>query len=164
MNLNRGMLIGNLTRDPEVRKTPSGQSVANFSIATNRVWTGNDGTKQTAVDYHNLVAWGKLADICAQYLHKGKKIYAEGRLQTRDWEGQDGVKRTRTEIVLENMIMLDGQRGAADNNSTRFTGEAGGYKKPQAPESAIEPEVLPIIEQAEQSNNDQEIKVEDIPF
>lgn len=159
MNLNRAMLIGNLTRDPETRKTPTGQSVANFSIATNRIWTGNDGTKQTAVDYHNLVAWGKLADICAQYLYKGKKIYAEGRLQTRDWEGQDGVKRTRTEIVLENMIMLDGPRGAANNGSAN-----GGYQKSQAPESAIEPEVLPVIEQSEPSNNDQEIKVEDIPF
>jgi len=164
MNLNRAMLIGNLTRDPEVRKTPNGQSVANFSIATNRVWTGNDGVKQTAVDYHNLVAWGKLADICGQYLFKGKKIYAEGRLQTRDWDGQDGVKRTRTEVVLENMIMLDGQRGATDSSS-RFTGEADGYKKPQPSESAIEPEVLPIIEQAEQTSaEDEEIKVEDIPF
>jgi len=151
MNLNRAMLIGNLTRDPEVRKTPSGQSVANFSIATNRIWTGNDGQKQTAVDYHNIVAWGKLADICAQYLRKGKKIYAEGRLQTRDWEGQDGVKRSRTEIVLENMIMLDGAKG-----------DGGSYQRPQPANN--EPTLEPINDQPQARNNDDEIKVEDIPF
>ncbi|MFA5133465.1 MAG: single-stranded DNA-binding protein [Patescibacteria group bacterium] len=155
MNLNRAMLIGNLTRDPEVRKTPSGQSVANFSIATNRVWNGNDGQKQTAVDYHNIVAWGKLADICSQYLRKGKKVYVEGRLQTRDWEGQDGVKRSRTEIVLENMIMLDSARG---ESSSRF-GETSGYQRPQP---SNEPSVEPI--NGPQNNSDDEIKVEDIPF
>lgn len=157
MNLNRAMLIGNLTRDPEARKTPNGQSVANFSVATNRVWTGNDGQKQTAVDYHNLVAWGKLADICSQYLKKGKKVYVEGRLQTRDWEGQDGVKRSRTEIILENMIMLDSARG-----------EAGGYQRPQPATAPQGPAAEPVIEYGEptgaQLSKDEEIKVEDIPF
>ena len=92
MNLNKAMIIGNLTRDPEVKTTPSGQNVATFSVATNRVWTNAQGQKQEAVEYHNIVAWGKLAEICGQYLNKGKKVYVEGRIQTRDWQGQDGVK------------------------------------------------------------------------
>src|SRR5210317_85441 len=107
MDLNKAMIIGRLTRDPELRTTPSGSSVASFSLATNLVWTDQQGQKQERVEYHNIVAWRKLADICGQYLRKGSKIYIEGRLQTRDWEGQDGVKRYRTEIIADNMIMLD---------------------------------------------------------
>jgi len=107
MNLNKAMIIGNLTRDPEIRNTPAGNAVASFSVATNLVWRDAAGNKQQRVDYHNVVAWRKLADICGQYLHKGSRIYIEGRLQTRDWLGQDGVKRYRTEIIADNMIMLD---------------------------------------------------------
>ena len=107
MNLNRAQVIGNLTRDPETRTTPNGQTVTNFSVATSFVWKDAAGVKQEKPEYHNIVAWGKLAEICQQYLGKGRKVYVEGRLQTRDWEGQDGVKRYRTEIVAENMIMLD---------------------------------------------------------
>lgn len=107
MNLNRATILGNLTRDPESRKTPSGHSVCNFGIATSSQWKDDAGTKKERVEYHSIVAWGKLADICAQYLHKGSKIYAEGRLQTREWEAQDGSKKQRTEIVLEQMLMLD---------------------------------------------------------
>jgi single-strand DNA-binding protein len=107
MSLNRVQLIGNLTRDPEVKQIPGGQMVASFSIATNQVWTDASGQKQQKVEYHNLVAWRKLAEICASYLKKGSKVFVEGRLQTRSWEGEDGVKRYRTEIVVDNMIMLD---------------------------------------------------------
>lgn len=147
MNLNRAMLIGNLTRDPEVKTTPSGQNVASFSVATNRVWTNAQGQKQEAVEYHNIVAWGKLAEICGQYLNKGKKIYIEGRLQTRDWQGQDGVKRYKTEIVAENMIMLDrsGAPGASPSHN------------PPSVESVHEEEQ--VVEPQEE-----EIKVENIPF
>lgn len=145
MNLNRAMIIGNLTRDPEVKTTPSGQNVASFSVATNRVWTNQQGQKQEAVEYHNMVAWGKLAEICGQYLNKGKKVYVEGRLQTRDWQGQDGVKRYKTEIVVENMIMLD--RGGAP----------AGTSAP-APVSQTAPSGEPEEPQEE------EIKVENIPF
>lgn len=147
MNLNRAMIIGNLTRDPEVKTTPSGQNVASFSVATNRVWTNAQGQKQEAVEYHNIVAWGKLAEICGQYLNKGKKIYIEGRLQTRDWQGQDGVKRYKTEIVAENMIMLD--RGGAPSASPSPASSAG--NTPPAEEPAAEPQ-------------EEEIKVENIPF
>src|SRR3989338_6290010 len=113
MNLNKAMIIGNLTRDPESKTTPSGQAVTTFGVATNLIWTDQSGAKQKKAEFHNIVAWRKLAEICAQYLHKGSKVYIEGRLQTRDWEGQDGVKRYRTEIVAENMIMLD-SKGSSD--------------------------------------------------
>jgi len=153
-SLNRATLIGNLTRDPETRQTPGGQAVCSFSIATNRAWTGNDGVKQDATEFHNIVAWGKLADICGQYLSKGKKIYVEGRLQTRDWEGQDGVKRYRTEIVAENMIMLDNKGGApAGGSAFSASPSAGGFTPPQ-PKMQDDPSV----------NVDQEIRMEEIPF
>lgn len=141
MNLNKAMIIGNLTRDPELRTTPSGQNVSSFSVATNLVWTDQSGQQQKKVEFHNIVAWRKLADICKQYLHKGSKVYIEGRLQTTTWEGQDGNKRSRTEILVENMIMLDskGNTNSPANNET------------------------PIIEIPEEPN-EEEIKVEDIPF
>lgn len=111
MSLNRVQLIGNLTRDPEIRQIPGGQTVATLSIATNFSWTDQSGQKQDKAEFHNVVAWRKLAEICGQYLRKGSKIFVEGRLQTRDWEGEDGVKRYRTEIVADNMIMLDRKGG-----------------------------------------------------
>ncbi|HLD30673.1 MAG TPA: single-stranded DNA-binding protein [Patescibacteria group bacterium] len=154
MNLNKAMIIGNLTRDPEVRTTPSGQSVASFSIATSRVWKNAEGQKQEAVEYHNIVAWGKLAEICGQYLNKGKKVYVEGRLQTRDWQGQDGVKRYRTEIITENMIMLDRAGGTASNAS-------GGTSYSQ-PLRQTSPSSQPVEESLPEE--EEEIKVENIPF
>jgi len=111
LNLNRAMILGNLTRDPEVRSTPAGQSVATFAVATNRRWTTKEGQTQESAEYHDVVAWGKLAEICQQFLKKGQRVYVEGRLQTRSWEGQDGAKRNRTEIIAENVISLD--RGPA---------------------------------------------------
>lgn len=107
MSLNMVQLIGNLTRDPELKQIPGGQVVASFAIATNMVWSDQNGQKQEKVEYHNIVAWRRLAEICGQYLKKGSKIYLQGRLQTRSWEGEDGVKRYRTEIVADNLIMLD---------------------------------------------------------
>jgi single-strand DNA-binding protein len=152
MNLNKAMLIGNLTRDPEVRNTPTGQTVASFSIATNQVWTDQSGQKKERVDYHNIVVWRRLAEICAQYLHKGSKIYIEGRMQTRDWTGQDGIKRYRTEIVGENMIMLD--RG----------GQQGGRSAAGLNEQPPMPSEEPVIEVTDSSTDEEEIKVENIPF
>ncbi len=104
------MLIGRLTKNPELRSTPSGQSVTSFSIATNRVFTDGQGQKQDRAEFHNIVAWGKLAEICSQYLSKGRRAYVEGRLQTRDWVGQDGMRRYSTEVIAENMIILDSDR------------------------------------------------------
>lgn len=107
-SLNKVMLIGNLTRDVEVRYTPSGTAVATFGLATNRSWSaGEGGERQEEVQFHRIVAWSKLAEICGQLLFKGRKIFIEGRLQTRKFTGQDGQQREITEIVAENMMILD---------------------------------------------------------
>jgi single-strand DNA-binding protein len=152
-SLNKATIIGNLTRDPELKQIPSGQSVCSFGVATNRVWNDKQGQKQEAVEFHNVVAWSRLAEICAQYLTKGKKVYIDGRLQTRDWEGQDGVRRYRTEIVAENMIMLSGG------------GQQGGGGFTPAPNQAPAPPAQPAMPASEPAvNPDEEIKVEDIPF
>lgn len=116
-SLNRAQIIGNVTRDPEVRQTPSGQSVASFSVATNSSWTDKTGQKQEKAEFHNVVAWGKLAEICQQYVKKGRKIFIEGRMQTRDWDGEDGKKRYRFEIVADNMILLD-RTGTPEGGAT----------------------------------------------
>ena len=150
-SLNKAMLIGNLTRDPEMRKTTSGQSVCSFSIATNRVYTDAQGQKKDQPEYHNIVAWGRLAEICAQYLVKGKKVYIDGRIQTRDWEAQDGQKKYRTEIVAENMIMLD--RG----------GSPMGGNQPGAMDSSAPITNVPVADEPSAAPDD-EIKLEDIPF
>src|SRR6056297_1493434 len=134
MNLNKAMVIGNLTRDPEVRSTSSGATVTNFAVATNLVWTDQQGQRQEKAEFHNVVAWRKLGEICGQYLKKGSKVYIEGRLQTNEWTGNDGVKRYKTEIVAENMIMLDrggnaggGNTGAPANN---YSQEQPSYEEP----------------------------------
>lgn len=156
MNLNKAMIIGNLTKDPEVRQTGSGMQVASFSIATNMVWKDASGQKQEKVEFHNIVAWKNLADICARYLKKGSKVYVEGRLQTRDWQGKDGLKRYTTEIVAENMIMLDG-RGQG--------GTPTGPSNYQAPASNRDSNDI-VYDNLPSSNNnsDEEISVENIPF
>jgi single-strand DNA-binding protein len=106
-SLNRVMLIGNVGRDPEMRYLQSGEPVTTFSLATNRRWTGTDGQPRDETEWHNVVAWRKLAEQCNEYLTKGRKVYIEGRLQTRSWDGPDGQKRYRTEIVANTMLMLD---------------------------------------------------------
>ncbi len=157
MNLNKAMIIGNLTRDPEIRNTPTGQAVASFGVATNFIWTDASGQKQEKVEYHNIVAWRRLAEICGQYLKKGSKVYIEGRLQTRNWTGQDGIKRYKTEIIAENMIMLGG--GGAYS--------ASGQPSVSDEQPAMETE--PVIEvenpvSGEGNSDEEEIKVENIPF
>jgi len=158
MNLNKAMIIGNLTRDPEVRNTPSGQTVASFSVATNFVWNDQQGQKQERVEFHNVVAWRRLAEICGQYLHKGSKVYVEGRLQTRDWAGQDGVKRYRTEIVIENMIMLDTKGGGTTPSPSAPAPMAD--EQPGFNEQTVE------TDQPTDGNtpDEEDIKVENIPF
>ena len=152
MNLNRAMIIGNLTRDPETRTTPTGQTVCNFSVATSSQWTNAQGQRQERTEYHPIVAWGKLAEICTQYLGKGRKIYIEGRLQTREWEAQDGSKKQRTEIVAENMIMLDRAGAAAPVGSAPVL-PGSETPAPSLPEPALD-----------KGMGEQEIRLEDIPF
>ncbi|MBU0572310.1 single-stranded DNA-binding protein [Patescibacteria group bacterium] len=113
-SLNKVSLIGNLTRDPELRFTPQGTAVCTFGLATNRQWTTESGEKKEDVEFHKIVAWTKLAELCAQLLTKGRKAYVEGRLQTRSWDAQDGAKRTTTEIVISSMIILDSKRGSSE--------------------------------------------------
>jgi single-strand DNA-binding protein len=106
-SVNKVILIGNLTRDPELRQTPSGQAVCTFSIATNREWISRDGEKHSLTEYHDLVAWAKLAEICSNHLKKSKLIYVEGYLKTRSWETPEKVKKFKTEIVIQDLIILD---------------------------------------------------------
>lgn len=112
-SLNKVELIGNLTRDPELRYTPAGTAVCTFGLATNRQWTTDAGEKKEEAEFHRIVAWNKLAELCAQLLTKGRKAYVEGRLQTRRWTGSDGQERITTEIVIGDMIILD-SRGAVE--------------------------------------------------
>jgi single-strand DNA-binding protein len=129
-SLNKAELIGNLTRDPELRYTPSGTPVCTFSLATNRQWVTESGEKKEDVEFHRLVAWQKLAEICGKFLTKGRKVWVQGRLQTRSWTGQDGAARQVTEIVVEDMIILDSARNLPESE-----------KKDQAepvPEKAVE--------------------------
>src|SRR3989344_611131 len=109
-SLNKVTLIGNLTRDPELRYTPQGTAVCTFGLATNRSWVTDSGEKKEEADFHRLVAWNKLAELCSQLLTKGRKIYIEGRLSNRSWTGQDGVQKSITEIVINDMIILDSRR------------------------------------------------------
>jgi single-strand DNA-binding protein len=150
MDLNKVMLIGRLTRDPELRSTPSGKSVASFSIATSRQWTDAQGQKQKQSEFHNCVVWGKLAEVAQQYLRKGSQLYLEGRLQTRDWTGQDGVKRYRTEVVADNFIMLGSKpagAGSFGGGSSAAMNSEPSYQD-AGPQEVVE----------------EQIKVEDIPF
>jgi single-strand DNA-binding protein len=111
-SLNKVMLIGNLGKDPELRYTPSGVAVATFTVATNESWKDQDGNMQERTEWHNIVAWRKLAEVCGEWLKKGKKVYVEGRIQTRSYDDKNtGAKKYMTEIVLDSMIMLDGRGG-----------------------------------------------------
>ncbi|MFH1537088.1 MAG: single-stranded DNA-binding protein [Patescibacteria group bacterium] len=139
MDLNKAMIIGRMTQDPELRTIPSGHSVVSFGLATNRKWKGSDGQMQEKADFHNIVAWRGLAETIAKYTSKGSRLYIEGRLETRTWEDQNGVKKYRTEIIADSMIMLDSKKDAS----------------PSSQESAPQPKV---------NNSDEEISVEDIPF
>jgi single-strand DNA-binding protein len=122
--VNKVILVGNLGRDPEIRYTKAGQAVASFSLATSEKWTDKDsGEKHEKTEWHRIVAWGKLGEICGEYLSKGKQVYIEGRLQTRKWEDNDGNEKHTTEIVANNMTML-GQRGLADGSGHQSSGSS----------------------------------------
>ncbi|MBI4743684.1 MAG: single-stranded DNA-binding protein [Actinobacteria bacterium] len=113
-SLNRVVLVGNLTRDPDVRSTPNGTSVTNFGLAVNRRWTNKQGERVDGVDYFNIVTWGKLAELCGEYIKKGSPVALEGRLQSRSWETEDGQKRSVVEIVAENVQFL-GRAGSSQS-------------------------------------------------
>lgn len=174
MNFNKAIIIGRLTRDPEARTIPeSGNAVSSFGVATNRVWTDAQGQKQEQVEFHNVVAYGRLAEICNQYLTKGTLVCVEGRLQTRSWIGQqDGVKRFRTEIIASNMQMGPRVQGTdytapALQPSARASREDASDQTIQA-----EPSAEPVIDLTEESKGqplkefegEEEVDLKNVPF
>lgn len=152
MYLNKIFLIGNLTRDPELKSLPSGTKVTTFGMATNRVWKDANGTRQEGAEYHNLVVFGRSAEVIKQYMRKGSSIFVEGRIQTRSWDGQDGVKKYRTEIVVEAFQFGPKPAGAAGATPAREPGTTESATKEK-------PTDLDTIEYP-----DEEINLEDIPF
>jgi len=150
LDFNQAIVLGNVTKDPELRNTPNGQPVISFSVATNRQWKGNDGQIQKATEFHNIVAWGKLAEICNQILYKGRKIMVVGRLQTRSWEGQDGNKRYTTEIVASDVVATGSPRSQGEQE----------LQTAQRSEPTINTN-KPITEP---KKSDDEINLDDIPF
>ncbi len=172
MNLNKVFILGNLTRDPELRQTAGAQSVCSFSVATNRRYTDKSGQKQEQVEFHNLVAWGRTAEVIAQYLRKGSMVLVEGRLQTRSWQDQQGVKHWKTEVIVDAMQMGPrtggtgqnagsggGNDGGRDWNKNR---DEGSQSSPPAQEQkSPQEEQTPIIDIADDG---EEIDVKDIPF
>ncbi|MBN1494481.1 single-stranded DNA-binding protein [Candidatus Peregrinibacteria bacterium] len=161
MSLNRAQLIGNLTRDPEMKQIPGGQVVTTFSIATNFTWTDQQGQKQEKPEFHNIVAWRKLAEICGQYLKKGGKVFIEGRIQTRNWEAEDGSKKYRTEIIADNMIMLDGKKG--EMLTQGMQAEHAGLNKESVP-TAMPPADIEAPVTSSKGAQEGEISVDDLPF
>ena len=154
INLNRATIIGNATRDPELRTTPNGRSVTGFAVATNRRWRDQSGETKEEVQYHEIVAWGKLAEIVSQIIKKGSKVYVEGRLQTRTWEGQDGARRERTEIIAENVIGL-GPRGEVSEDLEATINQDTADQKPKESEKSAK---------KEEKTEEDEINLDDIPF
>lgn len=161
-SLNKVMLIGNLTRDPELRYTPSGAAVCTIGLATNRSWTTDAGERREETEFHRLIAWTKLAEICAQYLVKGKKIYVEGRLHTNTWQAADGSQKSSTEIIIEDMMMLDSRSVAA--------APAGEKPLPAAPSDSQRAVAQPVVKQAADDQaakppeGKEDVNPDDIPF
>lgn len=149
MNLNKVFILGNLTRDPEVRTTPGGQQVASFGIATNRVWYNQNKEKNQEVEFHNIVVWGRLAEIAGQYLTKGKMVLIEGRIKTRSWQAQDGTKKYRTEIIAESMQMGPKTQGGP-SASPRQSETADEKSAPEADNTPLD--------------SGEEINSEEVPF
>ncbi len=165
MNLNKVFILGNLTRNPELRQTPNGQNVATFGVATNRMWTNQSGVKQNQTEFHNVVLWGRLAEIAHQYLGKGRLVLIEGRITTRTWQDQSGQKRNRTEIIAENMQL--GPRFASSQNPPQTPPQNTPEPVASEGEPRYEREVLPEVQLediSETLKEDEEIKVENIPF
>lgn len=151
-SINKAMILGNLTRDPEMRYTPQGHAVTSFAVATNRQWNTEDGSTKEATEFHNIVAWNKLAEICSQLLKKGSKVYIEGRLQTRNWEDDKGIKHYKTEIIADDMIVLS-SRSYAEGAS------AGSVEK----KTPAEP-VAPVAEEKRSGEAQEVVDADEMPF
>ena len=171
-SLNKVMLIGNLTRDPELRYTPSGAAVCSFGIATNRYYVASDGEKKEETEFIKIVSWNKLAELCSQLLVKGRKVYVEGRLQTRSWETPDGQPRQTTEVVIDDMRILDSKREAGlDEGSNYSKAPAPQDKKEQqedkqekASGAKTKDEGATKKKKEEAGSDEEELDLEDLPF
>lgn len=157
-SLNRVQLIGNLTRDPELRYTPQGTGVCTFGLATNRNWTTDGGEKKEDTEFHKIVAWNKLAELCSQLLTKGRKVYVEGRISSRSWTGQDGQQRNTTEIVIEDMIILDSKRGGEMTEGVPAA-EASPAAEPEESTEEVKPK-----KEAPKQEVSEDVNPDDIPF
>lgn len=177
MNLNKVLLIGRLTQDPEVRTTPGGQQVSTFSVATNRVWIDQSGQKQEKTEFHNVVSWRKLAERVGKYLIKGQEVFVEGRMETRSWEGPDGAKKYRTEIVADRVefgakpgAYAAGRAAAGENAESAAEPEKeADAKEAETPSASSSPQGGTSKGPAPQASRDvtgkeEEINIEDIPF
>lgn len=159
-SLNKVQLIGNLTRDPELRYTPTGAAVCTIGLATNRTWTTESGEKKEETEFHRVVAWNKLAELCSQLLAKGRKIFVEGRLRTNTWQGQDGAQRSTTEVVIEDMIILDSRRPGV---VTEDGGQAPAVTAP-APAPKAKKAVEKQTTEAVVAPGNEDVNPDDIPF
>ncbi len=171
-SLNRVQLIGNLTRDPELRYTPSGTAVCSFGLATNRSWTTDTGERHDDTEFHRIVSWNKLAELCSQFLVKGRKVYVEGRLATRKWTAQDGQQRSATEVVIDDMILLDSRRSGeegsriAEEADTQLREEKESSEAPAQPAKKYTKKKEDTKEQEETTKKEEseDVVPEDIPF
>lgn len=176
-SLNKVLLIGNLTKDPNLRFTPNGTAVCSFGLATNRTWASPDGgEKQERAEFHNIVAWSKLAEICGQLLGKGDKVYLEGRLQTREWKGDNNESRRTTEVVIDNMILLQSRSGKGGSDDMMMDGgytgggsvgdDAGAGDDSSSAHSTRgrKKAAKPAEEQPEEPMADSDDVADDIPF
>lgn len=158
-SLNEVKLIGNLTRDPELRYTPQGTAVVSFGVATNRSWVTDTGEKKEETEFHRIVAWNKLAELCSQLLSKGRKVYVSGRLANRSWTGQDGVQKSLTEIVIDNMIILDSRKDY--DKDTSATEEIQDVKEEKQEMKKEEPKKE---EKIQEPTTGTDVNPDDIPF
>jgi len=158
------MVIGNATRDPELRTTPNGRSVASFAVATNRRYTDASGEQREEVQFHEIVSWGKLAEIVNQVIQKGNKVYVDGRIQTRHWEGQDGNRRERTEIIAENVINLSPRPSGSGYTPLQDTDEDKDNKDRDKPKKDEKKSGKITDEEPDKENIEDEINLDDIPF
>lgn len=164
-SLNKVLLIGNLTRDPELRYTPSGAAVCTFGLATNRTYVSSDGTKKEEAEFTRIVSWNKLAELCSQLLTKGRKVYVEGRLQTRSWETPDGVTKQTTEVVIDDMRILDSRRDFGEVSEVVPQAEVAPATKPLETVKKTKGEKGEEKEKTSSPKKDEdEIDLEDLPF
>jgi single-strand DNA-binding protein len=165
-SLNKVQLIGNLTRDPELRYTPQGTAVCTFGLATNRSWTTEGGEKREETEFHRVVAWNKLAELCSQLLFKGRKVYVEGRLQTRTWTAQDGSQRQATEVVIEEMIILDSRQAEGEPVGGAPAAPAEPVTETPPPAAEEAPAVVPAPKKgkAKAEKAETDLQDVDIPF